>query len=76
MKPRPFIITLSVDVEHLDRVFEPAVEPTRPSFEVRNRTPGRILTRVVYFVTLVLNDRQWGAICRSLWSTIEYDALS
>lgn len=27
-------------------------------------------------MALVLNDRQWGAICRSLWSTIEYDALS
>ena len=30
MKPRPLIVTWSVYIERLDRVFEPAVESTRP----------------------------------------------
>ena len=58
VKSRPFVVAFPVYVKHLDRVFEPTVEPTGPNLEVRKRPPERVPTRTAYLVALVLNDRQ------------------
>jgi len=59
MKPRPFVVSWSVNVEHLDRIFESAVYPAKPNPpRSENRSSQKIPTRAEYFVAFTLNDRQ------------------
>ena len=39
MKPRSFVVTWPVNVEHLDRVFEPAIYPAKPNSKDQKKGP-------------------------------------
>ena len=58
MKPRPFVVPWSVNIERLDRVFIPTIYSIKSSSEVRKRDIRKIPTQAEYFVALTLNDRQ------------------
>lgn len=57
VKPCPFVVTWSVNVEHLDCVFESAIYPMESS-SIRKWITQKIPTRAEYLVALTLNERE------------------